>query len=449
MGDPRFARLMAVDQGLLVQALLELADSVPLAQEMVAQLLASGDEKVQMFRQKLAQLKTGNYFFSWRETDNFISELRMLLQLIEPAVDESWAALRLVLEFFQADGAMVESCDDSSGHLSSVFSEAAEMFVGYAQACADKSAVMDAVIDLCREDDYGLRFAVIERTQEWLPPELMSSFAQRWYQLGEQGAEDSESSQCFSVVQSLAEQLKDADLFAAAYRAKWGELSTAAKVDIARIYVRREEPDAALTWLSKIADEETFLGLERQQLLIDIYRLQGQGERLVELLEHRLREHRSIERLEELLTEIGSDRRQEIVAREVQSILSSGQWVEMNLDFLIEVKAFAEAEAYVIAHQEELDGGGYYVLVPAAQALSAAGGYVAATLIYRALLISILDRGFSRAYHHAVDYASQLEGMANAIAGHETIIDHDQFIALLRDKHGRKRSFWHQYNNRK
>lgn len=77
------------------------------------------------------------------------------------------------------------------------------------------------------------------------------------------------------LVASLARQIGDAEHFKEARIASWGELSTAARIDIARVYLETGEVDTAHSWLKEIPETETFQSDEREKLLLEIYREKG------------------------------------------------------------------------------------------------------------------------------------------------------------------------------
>lgn len=114
-----------------------------------------------------------------------------------------------------------------------------------------------------------------------------------------------------------------------------------------------------------------------------------------------------------------------------------------GLRFLIELPDLAMASRLVVARAAEIDGGEYWTLVPAAEALFREHPD-AALVLYRKLLESILERGTARAYHHAADYYHRAADCASRAAATEQggTESHAAFAASLRSRHGRKSSFW-------
>jgi len=79
------------------------------------------------------------------------------------------------------------------------------------------------------------------------------------------------------------------------------------------------------------------------------------------------------------------------------------------------------------------------------RALEEGGLSLGATLVYRSLLESILDRAQSRYYHHGVRYLKKLDSLSPAIDDWRGLPSHEEYKENLLEAHGRKRSFWSKY----
>ena len=75
--------------------------------------------------------------------------------------------------------------------------------------------------------------------------------------------------------------------------------------------------------------------------------------------------------------------------------------------------------------------------------------YLAASLIYRSLLGSILKRGYARAYPHGIRYLKKLDTLAAAVTDWKSFAGHEKVKEQLYQNHGRKRSFWSKYRGKK
>jgi len=204
------------------------------------------------------------------------------------------------------------------------------------------------------------------------------------------------------LIESLARQIKDAKLFEKTRIASWGKLSTTALIDIARVYLESGEVETAHSWLKKIPEGETFQAYERDKLLLEIYQKQGDSEKLTDLLYQKFRSYPSTDTLKALLDVIGHDKQDEVINAEVVQILKSDTLRESEAEFLLSIGKVDEAEAYLLKRAEQLDGNHYGSLLSLVEAMEAENRHLAINLIYRSLLISILERGYTKAYFHGI-----------------------------------------------
>ena len=230
------------------------------------------------------------------------------------------------------------------------------------------------------------------------------------------------------LVESLARQIKDAELFEKTRIASWEKLSTAALVDIARVYLESGNVQTAHTWLKKIPEGETFQAYERDKLLLEIYQKQGR--------------HRKTDRI---FCTINSDpiipltpcrrfwmlsamtRRDEVIANEVALILKGRSLRESDAEFLIAIGKIDEAEAYLLQRADQLDGNHYGSLLSLAEAMESENRNLVVSLIYRSLLISILERGYTKAYPHGIRYLKKLDKLAVIITDWKDFNHHEAF----------------------
>lgn len=106
---------------------------------------------------------------------------------------------------------------------------------------------------------------------------------------------------------------------------------------------------------------------------------------------------------------------------------------------LVELHREADAEAVMVDMAAAIDGADYFMLPTLAKTLADCGRLKAATAIYRALLPNILERAYARAYCRAARYLERLQLMAPTDLAPLPL--HEDFLAQLRSKHGRKTAF--------
>jgi len=99
------------------------------------------------------------------------------------------------------------------------------------------------------------------------------------------------------------------------------------------------------------------------------------------------------------------------------------------------------AARVVLARANELNGDSYHVLTTAADALEVRHP-LAATLMRRAIVQDTLDGAKSKRYGHAARHLAECQSSEPAIADHAGFPTHEQFVAAIKQAHGRKYGFW-------
>lgn len=449
MDSDRKQRLIDLGAEALAAALLDLAAHSDETDDLIEQLIATPKQNVQQFKKKLSGLKRRKRFIGWRESASFSRELEMLLQDLKSGVDDPLTGVELVAAFYEADNTIFEMCDDSSGNIGDVFRyDAKQLFVEYASRCADKEKIADIILKLNQKDDYGIRDTLIDCAGECLPEKVIRIMLATLQKRADQEKDEYEKRHHLMLIESLARQIRDAALFEKTRIASWGELSTAALIDIARVYLESGDVETAHSWLKKIPENETYQEYERDKLLMEIYQKQGNTEKLTELLYQKFRAHHSTDTLQTLLDVIGNDKRNEVIADEVTQILESSALLESDAEFLIAIGKIDEAEAYLLGRADQLDGNHYGSLLSVAEAMDAENRHLVTSLIYRSLLVSILERGYTKAYPHGIRYLKKLDKLAGSVFAWKEFSPHEAFKEQIIQTHGRKRSFWAKYEGR-
>ncbi len=450
MKNDRKKKLRELGAERLADALLELAERYDAADNMVERLIVPPKSNVQRFRRKLSRLKDSQEFISWKEVFDYARELETLLQDLKEGVSDPIQGVELVASFFEADVDIFDHCDDSSGSVGDVFRfDAQKLFKSYALRCTDKEKVAEIILKVNRADDYGVRDVLIDCAGEFLPESVIRTMIGTLQERADEEHDEYRKSHHLRLIESLARQIRDGELFEKTRIASWGTLSTSAYIDIARVYLESGDVQTAYARLQNIPEHETFKAHERDNLLTEIYSRLGDTEKLTDILYRKFRSHRSLESLQELLHVVGSEKRTEIIAEEVSLILKNSELRLSDAMFLTAIEKIDDAGEYLLKRADQIDGDFYGSLLPLAAAMEEENRYLAASLIYRSLLDSILTRGYTRAYPHGIRYLKKLDTLAAAVTDWKSFTGHEKFKEQLYQNHGRKRSFWSKYRAKK
>lgn len=399
------------------------------------------------FKSQLATIKRSRRFIPWGESAAFARELSTLLADLESTVTDPHRGCDLIAAFYRADKSTLGRCDDSSGHVGDVFRlHAAGLFAAYARRCPDKEWLADLVFDLNGDDDFGVRDHVLHAAAEYLPEPLVRDLIRRFLaEAARYPTADFTGRHWSRLGEQLAGQLRDAPLFEQIRRASWGVSSVASRLDIGRVYLESGDARTALSWFEQVPVSEHFQQDERDALLLAAFTQLGNQPRREEVAWRIFRRARGKLALASLLAVIGEDQRAAVIESETTAILAVPGLSHADTAFLIEVGRLDEAERYLLDRAALLDGDYYGSLVPLAEAMEACQRPLSASLMYRALLDSILRRARSTIYGHGVRYLRKLDLLATTITDWQGQPGHDAYLAAIRQAHGRKSSFWARY----
>lgn len=375
---------------------------------------------------------------------------RSIAEDIQPR--DARLAADLLGELVTSDAVIFEQVDDSDGEVGDVLREAVR---GWGRAWAqvpdrDPRAVAKLVWDAYCHNDYGARDYIIESFAEALGAEGLSFIEDtaragldklgppRPRSSGERFDHDRASLSL--ALRAVADARHDPDLFIESLER--GGVVDPYRVEVAEWMLAAGRLDEALTWLdsaSAISRSELHL----TEVKIATLDAAGRADEAQGLRWQEFEKRLDGTILRDYLTRLESDtEREHAEAKAVRLAFEHAAAVE-GLRFLIELPDLAMAAQLVLARSAEIDGGEYWTLAPAADALFPEHSD-AALVLYRKLLESILERGTARAYHHAADYYHRAADCASRTAavrqgGTES---HAAFDARLRSRHGRKSSFW-------
>jgi hypothetical protein len=438
---------MELGVDVLADVLLMLANQSIEVNDRIERLVTPPSEFVQQFKMQLSQLKSSKRYFDWRASSNFAFELDMMLQDIKLKVHDPLIGAKLVAAFYEADEFIFEMCDDSGGEVGDVFRyHALELFADYANRCVDKNKIINIIIELTQKDDYTVRSGLIDDAAQYFSKELVSNLIENFQKLVS-NEKNEYKRQHHVLIESLARQVKDAKLFEKTRILLSQELSTASMIDIAQVYLASGDTEVAYSWLKKVPKVESSYQYKMDELLIETYTKLGESEKLHQLLYKKFREYHSIKSLDALLDQIGHDKRDEVVSGEVAQILKSAYLHSFDVEFLIKTGKIDEAEQYLLTRADQLDGGYYGNLLSVVDVMESESRYLMVCLIYRSLLIPILERAKTKTYPQGIVYLKQLDNLSAKVDDWRNFNDHITFKEWLYHNHHLKYSFWRKYDD--
>jgi len=406
----------------------------------------SDTKGIKDFKKTVTAAKNSRKMFWRSQAPDLAAMLNQALEQLKQSVHDPQAGVEALIGFYKRDADIFERCDDSYGNVGDVFRMiAADLFVDYASRCPDKDKVSAQILELQEDDGYGVRDALIDKASKFLNKDAIRQLIDRIEQRIPTQEEISRQRKWFYMIESLAQQIKDGALFEQTRQRNWQELNGRAYIEIAKVYFSSGDASAAYDRLQKASECGAKNEYEYSGLFREVCQVLGKVEDVAKISWEIFRRHRCKETLNELLAQIGEDKRAEVVYKEVDLIMSSKEFDITDAQFLIDVGEVWSAQGYVVFRREQLDGEQYYHLPPLAEHFEAKGLFLAAVVIYRALLEANLAKALSKYYSHGVRYLHRLDVLAERVSDWPMIESHDMYMQEIKQQHGRKPAFWAKY----
>lgn len=389
-------------------------------------------------------------FLSARRTASFARDLTAVLQDLKLEVKDTHTGIEIAAAFFRSDNFLFPQCDDSSGSLGDVFRyEGRDFFVHYAKHCEQKEWLAGVVFELLQQNDYGVRDVILDSASEYLPETVIRSLIERFQarDVSERkaGRERVRSDQ----LESLVRQINDARLYEEITLAGNPEPGVAACIDMGEAYLESGDPRSALSWLMRVPTDESFQSDRRDLLLVATHTKLGNKPEAEEAAWRMFRRSRNAESFKLLLETIGPQHRDRVIDDETKLILGTTGFSHDDAEFLVMCDRMDEAETYLLDRAPQLDGHHYGVLNRLAAALEDEQRFLPASVIYRALLESILAHAIAKYYTHGVRYLLKIDTLAQGVTEWREFVPHGMYVAQLRQTHARKSSFWTLYEGQR
>jgi hypothetical protein len=435
----------------LAALLLELCDEHDAVKKRVVRLMLVNNPKrlTAVFKKTLKTWCRETTYYRYSDAGPFGTELHAWLGQVESELlpNDPAAALQLVEAFIQADGIFYNRADDSGGVIGDAIETACRIWLKAAKLSESPTPPWTVRLEaMVSADEYGSRKALYEHANELLDEAALRQLvAQHMTQLTEalaQGApagrRPARSFKHAHTLSLLAKALHDPDVLVAAALAENPQPDAHRMQEFVQAYLECGLPADAVLWLDK-----DWGGMDsiRQGLLAEALAQLGRQAESAAILQSQFEAHPSVGGLRKWLAALPPGEQLQATAAARELAIKHPDPVAAAC-VLVEVGEHALAAATILASPGKLQRHSYTTLLPLAQAMDERHHVVAATALYRTLLDDILNRGYWRAYHHALRYWQRLEQLAAAGADLGKLGMHEAYVADVRSKHARKVSFW-------
>lgn len=439
----------------LATLLAEACESDPQLRRRIEIVLATkrGPEELEVtLAKRIASLSRARAFVDWRDVSELEAELAILREgiVMQLGAEDPRSASELMWRLLALAEPTIKRIDDSEGRISDEFRCAAEDLGSLLVRVPDLDRIVlaERLHERMAEDEYGYAALIINSAPEALGSEgrkklreLLRADIERLPPRQEKEEWDSVGwprARIAIHLANLADAEHDVDAYIEAVRLGQREHIEAAPV--AKRLIEVGHATEALDWLDKDRRARGPLDLTISDLRIaalEVLHRQSEAQALrwaafeASLSATHLKEY--LKRLPDF-EDFPIERKAILHASAFPSALTA-------LNFLIEWPSLEDADLLVRGRIAELDGRNYEALGRAAEALTEKWP-VSATLLYRALVLSVLERGYAKAYRYAARDLASASMLAPRLAPDGGITSHAEFYATIRARHGRKYAFW-------
>ena len=447
--------LAALGAEALAQVLIAHADTDPVLRKKLVMLLASTEGSGKLAAEIDKRIKTigrSRSFVDWEKRKLLVQELDHLRATIATrlAAQDRERAIELLWDFLGIADAVLERMGDGIGAVEEIFGAAMEDLGRFSATPPPRNpkALARRVLAYC-ERGFGSTDALIRHmgealgvagrtgnrraTEAALQEVPRSAQSRDW-----QG--DAKRRHFAFRLALLADLENDADAFIAAIHS--GGMEGTHRLDVAERLIAANRPTEALAWLDKPRqrfEDDDSDGADTD-LRVAALEAMGRKDEAPSVRWCHFERSLSAEHLRAYLKRL-PDFEDFAAEQKALEVAAGHKPTERALAFLIEWRARDRADRLVRERLAALDGRFYEVLRPAAEALEEKFPE-AASLLYRRLVESVLDRGSSKQYPYAARDFQSCTRLSPRLPTPGSIETHAAFVARLQMAHGRKYGFW-------
>jgi len=426
----------------LAKFILKLGSEVEGLDERIEAFLVSdkSEDAAQLAKQLMASLRRSRQFYGYARASELAGRLAQILDVIDTAVltVSPAVALKLIVRFMEGEDHAFESADDSDGVIGDVFRRACGLFVEAAKSLPSADT-LPVLKQLLAEDHYGVRYHLLKGVGQFLDNAHLEAFIGETQALLTAGGEPARGARLRLL--AIAESIRDPVLYEqATYAGCERGMPPNIAVDVARHYLEAGRPREALERLPANADGLRAFTHDYFDMRVRILAELGDSDALRAALWARFLCAPERDTFEEMLAAEPLENREprRISALEEVRVRLP---VQEQSEFFAEIGDLETCASIILSAPEKLNGDLYFFLVPMAERLEAAHP-LAAYLVYRALLESILRRAVPKTYHHAARYWEILRSLGSRIEDWKGLEPLQTFRGRIGREHARKKAFW-------
>ncbi len=460
----------------------------------IERLLLQADKPalIKKLKTSLKGLGRRRKFVDYWESREFAAELDYLKNdVMSLHFDQPQACLELIELFMTSTNNSLERCDDSDGYVGDVYRSLSEDWVAVAATCYAKEkeiTLLDEqdllsqfwiqkVKDIVQDNDYSTKDTIYLGVNQLLSDneiltliddleqqydEVCSKIAAKEKQVIKKGKtkftlytqDDELNLEKFKLgyaLEYLAESLGDVDLYERLYIKHQPQCLYNSQLlnKLISVFFKNKAYNKAKYYLDKywptdIVEEQ----LKKLKWLNKIYKKQGDTKSQLAVLEESFTLYPSPKSLNKILALVPASE-QEAWLQKAYELAKQQNNVLVAVELLIEINKLDLASTMAVERQTEFDKYSYMTLTEFLKTLPEEAKIIK-IIVYRSLLLDILDNSRKTAYGIAARYYKKLKQLDEQVTKqglfYDGMLSHYEFVVGPLDKHSKKRSFWDKVN---
>lgn len=402
-------------------------------------------------KKRVQTIKRGRRFIDYSESFSYARHLEDLLDDVEQLLlpQSAERAFQVIDAFVRTSRHSFERADDSSGAIGDAYRRGVALWLRVASQWQDSGEDwQDRVSQLYAENDYGVYDDLLSNADILLSEAQLRQLAWRYENEARQAIRnppaeersyDAKAASGCIALGMVATALRDIALYERATLLRSPVPNGLQKERLARFCLDMEAPEAALKWLESPWEER--FESRRLHLLDEAYLQLNDTEKLTDVRRTYYRLTPGFDALSALVAVVPEREKAGLMEQAVsdaENLVDPCEAATMLLKLACEERA----EQLLVRRYSELHQAYYASLLALAKSFEKVNKPLAASICYRSLFDDLLQQGYSKAYRHGARYLRKLQGLDGEIRDYQGLPDASGYEKLLREHHGRKRSFW-------
>jgi hypothetical protein len=443
------ATLIPLGSTKLAEILIELANYDSDIEKRLERVLLSASSPKKLatsLKKQIISLAKSKRFYDYYQSDKYAEKLKAIRTSIVSDLlpFDPYLSAEVTEEFLQNSKNIIEKADDSSGICQMVLHSLGEdLALSYQKITKiNLDEVVKMIFDLSINDEYGFTDNLVKyfdstlginglnKLEELVKNQLKNEPETKVFEIR------LKKLRLISMLENIADGLSDADKYIEA--CKLNDHFSHRGVEIAKRLLDANRSKEALDWLEK---DDSHNAMERANLKITALIKLGKTKEAQDLRWHEFSNSLYEIYYVDFLDNEKAENREKYKNKAIEMAFNHTN-IYSALNFLMWLNEEKLLRELISKRINEIDGSHYGHLRKVAQFLLSAAEPEASALLYRAMVLSVLEKAISKYYPYAISDYIKAKHCSDIFKGKLDIPNHEEFNRKLLEKHGKKTSFW-------